>query len=593
MITIFKQKTKLLLLALLTMLFSCAENEQIIQHSNSKKNELTFKQFINITKIKNFNSIKSIKFNSESLRTNGLESDFIVDTTLVKSCIQNPSKPTYTFKVYPKSEVTKNNEFYNLVYEKVDNQWNEFIVKNTTSPNSTPKNPVIENSNMIYNKFGIIDYAIVSTWVKDCHGCVGACDSCVHCFSLVTTYTPIHPNSTPISNNPTNTGGGGSYYSPNYENEFNYTAVYNFFNYLNNEERTFLDNNNETKTQLINYLLDENITNTVKNNCKNAIDNIMILNNSITNQNIDKPQLLFDALDYLLQNPTNQARDFVLQFAQQSNLNPTEEFDFNKSLKSPGNVNLKEVTPTDDVNEPMHNEKVKFMEVYNKLIESPNFKNLYQTVFNENHRPNVRFRIENLGLIANGAPSGKTEMYNGNRMTVMKINQDLFATNTNQLQIAAAILHEFFHTVLNLKILQNSSGPVFTTAQLNGKKFSDILNITHNTSPDQHDFLYNHMIPVMSQIFTDLKDVLIPANSQTILETKSILYPVTANVLNSPWNWNTFFLNYSLQSLADSITFKQEIGILLPNGTIPNPINIVKAENFIQYYKHAIDNLHN
>ena len=99
-----------------------------MRNQTKKDNQISFKQFQAETHITNFEMSKSVNLSGQSGRS--LPTDFVVDTTKILNYISSTNKKTYTFRIAPISSSLEPNEFYNLVYKKVDNQWQQFIFKN-------------------------------------------------------------------------------------------------------------------------------------------------------------------------------------------------------------------------------------------------------------------------------------------------------------------------------------------------------------------------------------------------------------------------------------------------------------------------------
>ena len=85
------------------------------------------------------------------------------------------------------------------------------------------------------------------------------------------------------------------------------------------------------------------------------------------------------------------SKEFVTKFIQ-ANIDTGLSLDFNKSLKSPMNVDMSSVSG----NSP---EEMKLNKIYEKLLLSPSFKNLFSNVFDRNDRVSVKFKIENASTI--------------------------------------------------------------------------------------------------------------------------------------------------------------------------------------------------
>ncbi|MES2862516.1 MAG: hypothetical protein V4666_00205 [Bacteroidota bacterium] len=113
-----KKIKQFLFLIISLILVSCSEEhfDGHFHNHNVNKNQVSFKQFKNETKLKNFESFKSINISSESSRVSDFQ--FLIDTTKVLKHTSSTNEITYSFKIYPMFEHLESNEYYNLVYEK-------------------------------------------------------------------------------------------------------------------------------------------------------------------------------------------------------------------------------------------------------------------------------------------------------------------------------------------------------------------------------------------------------------------------------------------------------------------------------------------
>lgn len=149
-----------LLALLLTSLFGiigCSEDvyENHAHDSNRKNpNEVSFRQFINETKLKKFESFKSANLKGATGRD--IQSEFIIDTTKIlkyQGKADLSGITTFSFRVYPLNEQLAPNVYYNFVYDKKGDEWNELIFKNTINSNTEPWEENYLSSQLIYNKF--------------------------------------------------------------------------------------------------------------------------------------------------------------------------------------------------------------------------------------------------------------------------------------------------------------------------------------------------------------------------------------------------------------------------------------------------------
>lgn len=256
---------------------------------------------------------------------------------------------------------------------------------------------------------------------------------------------------------------------------------------------------------------------------------------------------------------------------------PSFNMDVSRSFKSPYNIDLTSVTPNATNPEP---EKVRFINIYDKLTNTSLFKNIFQATFGQNPNLNVSFEIaDNLPSTQNPTKqaNGHTDLVNGtyNNTTnsintvniVIRINKQALVGGINlpkasNITVARTILHETIHAFLTLKKLDSNAGA--TLPNINNKDLSMMINDMYNNfnSPnsDQHSFMFNHLVPTLASNLAVVKDDMIPQNEQNSAE--SLDFGGTHNGLTvppTPFNWNDFFYYYSMEGLHHTQTFDDEI----------------------------------
>ena len=240
-----KSFTKIVTLLFLSLFIfsSCEkdfENNVIVKESITKT--ISFKEFKNQTKMKDFETVfKSPIANSEMSRLNNL-SDFVIDTSFINQHIYASNKSTYTFQVYPSIAKPLSNENYNLVYRKVNNNWEKTLVHFTEQ--KVGIRTQINNIETVYDSRQTAfcftpTISFHCTHTGDCTDTV--CDGCDLCVSTSesTIVCPIIGGGGPSDpgTNPSGPPVGGTGYHPTdpfsfapniYEN-----PIYNDANYVN------------------------------------------------------------------------------------------------------------------------------------------------------------------------------------------------------------------------------------------------------------------------------------------------------------------------------------------------------------------------
>ena len=253
----------LIVLILSIFFISCEKDENLIDthnHSHNDENIISFREFIDKTKIKNFNAnINLLDNNSQNLRQATDFTGFIIDTTLVKQRLQESGNYTFTLPVIPQPYINTDNLFYNIVFYKASNTW-QWSVLEYENISTNSKNYIVKEIVNESNHNGLVNMRLQGVWsTTTTFHCTqtgtcasGTCDMCHLCVTTTTTYEYVSledPTSQfEIIEDYINTGGGSGGLS---------SALQSYFNTLtsDNERGIFLSN-----TSLQNYLQNNTIT---------------------------------------------------------------------------------------------------------------------------------------------------------------------------------------------------------------------------------------------------------------------------------------------------------------------------------------------
>ena len=258
----------------------------------------------------------------------------------------------------------------------------------------------------------------------------------------------------------------------------------------------------------------------------------------------------------------DQSIDFGKQFIQ-ANLDTGLKLDFEKSLKSPANIDDSGIDKTTAQGK-------KFDCIYSKLMESSKFKNLFLNTFGSNVRLNVKFEIadnlpSNLSGTCHLMPSS-----GGSHFNVIRISKNLLSENdqgdgfSSNILIAKTILHECIHAYLNIKKINCNLGT--TIPELEGLDLQGLIgtfyqsfgcHIDVNGSPQsQHDFIFNFMVPTFTGILGEIKNSLISAQHQ--VQCEGTFYNPSTNEPQI-FNWPDFFKYTSMSGLHQCDSFNTAI----------------------------------
>ncbi|MCL9804447.1 hypothetical protein NAT51_02870 [Flavobacterium amniphilum] len=269
--------------------------------------------------------------------------------------------------------------------------------------------------------------------------------------------------------------------------------------------------------------------------------------------------------NFLIQNNFSlQSKDFINTFITQSISTPELQLDFNMSLKSPSFIDMSSVMG----NSP---EELKFREVYNLVCTSPNFKNLFISLFGSSPLFNVKFQVANLPQNQSQITSGRCKMFNSilnsNPFNLIQIDREFLLTRS-KFEVAQTIIHECIHAFLNIKLRNPSIGMTIET--INNLDLQSCINTYYNGfsgNQTQHSFFVDHMIPILVEIFQDIKDLVITSEQANQLENPTNGAAIIYQPLNNPpilggisstqvsWNWDTFFTYFSYTGLQNCSAF--------------------------------------
>ena len=262
-----------------------------------------------------------------------------------------------------------------------------------------------------------------------------------------------------------------------------------------------------------------------------------------------------------------------------------DDLNYYYSTLSPFNVDLSEVRPScDNIDTTSVAENQKFMCIYNKLTQSPKFKDLFTDVFGETKEINAKFEILDLGDTTGGNcglnshtmnPDGSIASAN----VIIKLNKRMFELgdgnynhgyNRSAILIAKTIIHECLHAYIHIKKLECEAN-IIDWELFDNITFPELLNEYYDGSceplQEQHQFIFNYLMPVMTEILGDVKDDLIPISNQDYVSDLD-LHNIPGNPFTEShlFNWDEFFYYMSLVGLHNSEAFESEI----ENSTIEN-----------------------
>jgi hypothetical protein len=111
---------------------------------------------------------------------------------------------------------------------------------------------------------------------------------------------------------------------------------------------------------------------------------------------------------------------------------------------------------------------------------------------------------------------------------------------------AKTILHECIHAYL----FTISSNPLV------GKDIAEVINTVLPTANEQHNFMYNNMLPVMTKVLGEIRDLVTTQAGRTILETQYTMHPTISPLTSTPWLWSEYYKSLSIKGLEEADFYK-------------------------------------
>jgi hypothetical protein len=247
-------------------------------------------------------------------------------------------------------------------------------------------------------------------------------------------------------------------------------------------------------------------------------------------------------------NYDNSSKKFANEIITQMILNPNLNLDIAASYKSPMNIDFGTISN----NTP---EGAKFNEVYTALTQSPEFKKLFESIFKDSKRFNVKFEIAEHVYLNNNSTNKEV-----NAITIQDpkekfikiiINKQILIPNgtMNQTKIenAKTILHECIHAYLFIK----AGNPA------TGVDFVKLLNSMYPTANEQHDFMYNNMVPTMQKVLGEIRDF-VTTEPRRIDVSDLKIYTKNDKSAFEIWNWSNFYKYLSTKGLEEANCYKDD-----------------------------------
>jgi hypothetical protein len=258
-----------------------------------------------------------------------------------------------------------------------------------------------------------------------------------------------------------------------------------------------------------------------------------------------------------------------------------ENFELTK--KSPYNIDMSQVF--DSIALPKTSSikiaNVKLLCIYEKLITSDTYKNLFVNIFSGNQDVlNVQFKVTKdlklNGERANGLhsvlPSSTRNISTGKveKLDILiEIDEDLLTLNSN-FNIAKTILHESIHAYLTLKKYECNTTATF--GLYNNEDLCMTINSYYNDfncsgTQGQHEFMFDIMLPVFKTVFKEIGKINLTSQASidglSTYDLQTLNTPTQPNGINISsshmFDWDEFYNYFMMQGLHNTDSFETEI----------------------------------
>nr|WP_315153887.1 hypothetical protein [uncultured Flavobacterium sp.] len=315
----------------------------------------------------------------------------------------------------------------------------------------------------------------------------------------------------------------------------------------------------------------------VRNVFKNLTDYDVILQREQLDYLKNNPTILND-ITLLLVNNSQDKADFtnnVISALNDGAITTYKQFtitveNFKYSLKSPCNVDLSSI-----LENPTLPENEKFKTLYDALTASPTFQKFFIAIFKNSTRFNVKFEIDE-HVYEDNDPAKKevnatTSQDPITKNIIIKVSRQILIAGTTKSQTkienTKTILHECIHAYLL----------TITSYPLVGMDIAEVMNKVLPASKEQHDFMYNNMLPVMTKVLTDIRDLVTSEPRRVDVSDLKIYTKVDKSAFEI-WNWTNYYECISINGLEEANFYKVDY---------PNPSDALFLWNQYINYGHA------
>lgn len=265
---------------------------------------------------------------------------------------------------------------------------------------------------------------------------------------------------------------------------------------------------------------------------------------------------------------------------------------------SPFNVDLSSINPcTSDSENIITPEDELLLCLYEKLSENALFKDFFINTFGESENMNVTIKVvdEYPEHIVNQQAAGVThsQAITVNTQTGELISADIdilirrgYMNQWSTMSIAKTLLHEALHAYLIIQL--SGCGQSGDLEGFDNLDVGELVNQYYGSAcagQEQHEFMFELLLPFMTQILSDLRDNLIPETHQGFAESIGDFHNEQDSSGDTQlWNWDQFFLYVSLNGLQNTNAYQNNIENSPAKAFNFNRYNDVAKNSFSRTY---------
>ncbi|MFC4633485.1 hypothetical protein ACFO3O_06180 [Dokdonia ponticola] len=240
------------------------------------------------------------------------------------------------------------------------------------------------------------------------------------------------------------------------------------------------------------------------------------------------------------------------------------------NVNSPFNVDFSFINPC-TVGTITTPQDEKLLCIYSKITDTPLFKQFFVNTFGESDVLNVTFKVvdqfpNSTHPNANGVTVANSVERNIQTGEITSMNVEIFIRKSymelnSNIAVAKTIIHESIHAYLLVHYL--GCNQAIDIEGLNNLDFGNLINEYYGSAcpnQEQHEFMFEYMIPAMQEILSDVRDNFVPQTHQSAAESQNhFMDENNPSGDTVPWDWNQFYFYLSLAGLHETNGYMNNI----------------------------------